>query len=126
MVGRYQPESGDWLEKDIERLPDVEPASWIVAAGDLNADGKDDVAVLGKTVTWLLYQKEGKLSAPTRLMNTSGKLSILIPADVDGDGRTDLCYLSAEDAESGLCARLQDDTGRLGPEYRFSVHKPRS
>ena len=58
-------------------------------------DGKDDLVVLGKNATYLVYQQnDGKPAAPRRLMNTSEKLGLAQIDDLDGDGRHDLCYLA--------------------------------
>src|SRR5579872_3531388 len=99
-----QTPAGDWTSRKRVRLADVQPETWIVAAGDLNGDRKDDLAVLGKHDTYLLYQQaDGELAPPTRLMNTGENLGLAQIADLDGDGRNDLCYLSASDADRPLC-----------------------
>ncbi len=127
LVIRYQRAGGDWTEEFNLRLPDVQAVQWILAAGDLNHDGKHDLAVLGKNETYLIYQQlDGTLGVPKRLMNTSDKLTLLQIADLDGDGRKDLCYLAVVGSERTLCARLQSMDGRLGPELRFELNRARS
>ena len=127
LVIRYQRASGAWTERFSLRLPDVQAVQWILAAGDLNHDGKHDLAVLGKNEIYLIYQQpDGKLAPPKRLMNTSEKLALLQIADLDGDGRNDLCYLAAVGSDRTLCARLQSAEGRLGPELRFELNRTRS
>lgn len=127
LVIRFQPKSGDWTEKTTIRLPDVPAFAWVVLAGDLNSDKRDDIAVLGLNQTYLLYQqKDGKLASPESLFNTSQRLTLGQIADLDGDGRKDLCYLSHDEGEQALAARLQGQDGRLGPELRFEMTKPRS
>ena len=127
LVIRFQPKAGEWTEKTTIRLPDVPAFAWVVLAGDLNSDGHDDIAVLGLTQTYLLYQqKDGKLAAPESLFNTSQRLTLGQIADLDGDGRKDLCYLSNDEGEQSLAARLQGQDGKLGPELRFEMTKPRS
>jgi hypothetical protein len=127
LVIRYQPKSGEWTEKTTIRLPDVPAFAWVVLAGDLNHDDRDDIAVLGLHQTYLLYQQpDGKLAAPESLFNTSQRLTLGQIADLDGDGRKDLCYLSNDEGEQSLAARLQGQDGKLGPELRFEMTKPRS
>ena len=127
LVIRFQPKAGEWTEKTTIRLPDVPAFAWVVLAGDLNSDGHDDIAVLGLTQTYLLYQQQdGKLAAPESLFNTSQRLTLGQIADLDGDGRKDLCYLSNDEGEQSLAARLQGQDGKLGPELRFEMTKPRS
>ncbi|MEX2287160.1 MAG: FG-GAP and VCBS repeat-containing protein, partial [Planctomycetaceae bacterium] len=124
---RLQPETGDWTAQTTHRLPDVLATSRALAAGDLNHDGKDDLVVLGKNVTYVLYQQaEGGLAVAQQLMNTSASLASACVADLDGDGRNDLSYLSQEDREHLFCVRLQDSAGRLGPELRFDLKLPRA
>lgn len=122
----YQSAAGDWTTRKRVRLPDVQAAQWNLAAGDLNRDGKDDIAVLGKHDIYLLYQQPaGELAPPARLMNTGENLGLAQIADLDGDGRNDLCYLSASDADRPLCVRLQSADARLGPELRCELPKYR-
>lgn len=126
---RFQPEAGqkDWAKKWTTRLPELQPVAWMLAAGDLNSDKRDDIVVLGKEVTYVLYQNDkGEMDAPERLMNTSSQLSMVQVADLNGDSRHDLCYLATDGSDRGLCARLQTNDGRLGPEICFSLEQPRS
>ena len=127
LVIRTQPKAGEWTEKTTIRLPDVPALAWIVLAGDLNSDKRDDIAVLGLNQTYLLYQKQdGKLAAPESLFNTSQRMTLGQIADLDGDGRKDLCYLSHDEQDQAFAARLQGQDGRLGPELKFELTKPRS
>lgn len=126
LVIRLQPETGEWKNGPTFRLPDLQLAQWMMSAGDLNHDGKDDLAILGKNETFLLYQKEGEVQRPERIMNTSDKLGLLHIGDLDGDGRGDLCYLANDDSGRALCARFQTAASKLGPELRFDLDKPRS
>jgi FG-GAP-like repeat len=123
----YQPAKGEWHEHASMRVPDVAPVQWNMAAGDVNGDGKDDLVVLGRHQTYIFLQEaKGGLAPPIVLMNTSEKLSLAQVADVNGDGRKDLVYVAGEGQERTLCARLQDESGRLGPELQFEVDPPRS
>ena len=84
---RYQPAAGkaEWTEKWTVRLPGLEQVASILGAGDLNSDGRDDLVVTGKDVTWLIYQKnDGTMRAPESLMNTSERPGLLQVADLNG------------------------------------------
>lgn len=129
LIIRHQPAHGEleWTEKWTTRLPGIEPVAWMIAAGDINSDRRDDIVVLGKDVTFIILQDEhGKMTSPERLINTSPQLSMVQVADLNGDGRNDVCYLANEGTTRGLCARLQTNDGRLGPEMRFNLQQPRS
>ncbi len=126
LVIKLQPESGEWKAGPTFRLPDLQLAQWMMAAGDLNHDGQADLAIMGKNDTYILYQKTGELQRPERLMNTSDKLGLVHIGDLDGDGRGDLCYLANDESGRALCARFQSASAKLGPELRFDLDKPRS
>ncbi|MCP4782500.1 MAG: VCBS repeat-containing protein [Fuerstiella sp.] len=129
LVLRYQPEPGktDWNRRWSVRLPELAPATWMISSGDLNGDDRTDLAVLGKEVTYVLFQTDdGTMRSPVKLINTSAQLSLLQIADIDGDGLDDLSYQATEGSERGLCARIQTEDGRLGPEVRFDLNQPRS
>ena len=123
---RLQSESGEWAERKRFRIPEVQARQWILAAGDLNSDGRDDLAIIGKKEISLLYQSpQGELHSPKKLMNTSENLGILQIADVDADGRNDLSYLISDDPERPWGVRLQTKAGHLGPELRCEMPKSR-
>ena len=126
LIIRYQPEMGDWTNTKSVRLPDVPAASWGINGGDLNGDNRDDIVVLGKSTTYVLYQAaDGSMESPTRLFNTSEKLGIAQIVDVNGDGRKDLCYRSDEGSEPTFCCRFQNEKGKLGPELEFELPSTR-
>lgn len=129
LVVRYQPAKAkeEWSDKFSVRLPGLKPASWMISAGDLNSDGRADLVVLGENVTYVILQdSKGGMASPQSLINTSAQLSMIQIADINGDGKNDLCYLTNEGSTRGLCARLQTSDGRLGPEICFDLQQPRS
>jgi len=127
LVFRFQPTQGEWTEKKQQRVPDTAPAPWFMTAGDLDGNGLDDLVILGKHETILFYQlTKGTLAPPKKLMNTSDKLGLAQIADLDGDGRNDLCYLAGDGVTKALGTRLQLADGQLGPEYIFDLERPRS
>ena len=127
LVVRYQPKTGqEWSKSWSVRLPDLTPTSWMISTGDLDSNGLMDIAVLGKQLTYIIYQQADGMQPPKQLINTSNQLSLLNIADVDADGRADLTYQSNNGSTRSLCVRLQLKDGRLGPEYSFTLGQARS
>jgi hypothetical protein len=129
LMVRFQPKKGEaeWSQRWSVRLPGLKPASWMIASGDLYGDQRADLAVLGENVTYIVYQNsKNELDSPESLINTSSQLSMIQIADLNADGRQDLCYVANEGSTRGLCARLQTADGRLGPEISFDLQQPRA
>jgi hypothetical protein len=103
----------------------VESASGLTV-GDLNRDGKDDLALLGNNELVLVYQLEkGKLSEPERLPHTATGARILKAVDIDGDGGDDLVILDGS-PEHPFRIRFSAGGGKLGPEQRFAAESTRA
>ncbi len=97
-----------------------------LAVGDLNQDGRDDLALLtADEVVIVLQNEEGTLQSPERLPHTAPRPSILKLVDLDGDGGDDLAILTGND-EAPLRVRFSRDGGTLGPEERFRIESVRA
>ena len=105
---------------------DAVEASGALASGDLNADGKDDLALLapGEILT-VLQGEGGKLGEPERLPHTAGNPRILRAVDLDGDGGLDLVLLDGG-SDDPIRVRFSAKGGKLGPEQRFALETPRA
>lgn len=126
---RYQPAPGqtEWTEKWTVRLPGLEQVASIMGAGDLNSDGRTDIVVTGKDVTWVIFQADnGTMRAPESLMNTSERPGLVQVDDLNGDGRDDLSYVVGEANSRSVAVRLQTPDGRIGPETTFTTESPRA
>lgn len=127
LVIRLQSDDAAWTARQQLRLPDVASAQWCLAAGDLNGDDRTDLVVLGKSDTLILLQPEkGEFGPPLKLLNTSDELGLVQVADLNDDGREDLCYLAGDSVNRSLGIRLQSGDGQLGPEYLFDLERPRA
>src|SRR5690606_15963014 len=58
LIVRTQADTNEWSEFLHLRLADVPKRPWLISAEDLNHDGRDDLVVLGKTATYLIYQQD--------------------------------------------------------------------
>jgi len=94
-------------------------------AGDLNGDGRMDLALLAqKSVYIFLQDEQGKLGEPQRYYSASGNLAGQEIGDVNGDGRDDVIMLASGRQEYPVRVRLQMANGQLGPEQRLALPAP--
>jgi hypothetical protein len=108
------------------RAPEGNPRPGALAVGDFNSDGRQDVALLGENVLLLFLQKEGGgLSKPLRHVHNVPRTLLMLPADLNGDGRDDL-IIGVDDDEFGAIVFLQDASGALGAVQRVRTPKLRS
>ena len=124
-------------KEPIVTIPDAPPAMFI-AVGDLNGDGRADIALVEALPTkpptstpafrlHLLYQKDGKFAMPADKIIALGATapSGLAISDFDGDGRNDLAvglrverslslFPGSERFEKEHRSRYGNDTGAGG------------
>lgn len=97
-----------------------------LAVGDLNRDGRDDLALLTSSDLVLIVQTaDGKLDEPERLPHACGNPRMLRAVDLDGDGGDDLVILDGGD-DDPIRVRFSAEGGTLGPEQRFQVEPLRA
>jgi hypothetical protein len=97
-----------------------------LAVGDLDHDGRDDIALLAENDLIFVYQTApGVLSEPERVPHTASNPHLLKVVDVDGDGTGDLVILDGG-TDHPIHVRFGTDEKKLGPEQRFQVEAPRA
>ncbi|MDB5351431.1 MAG: repeat protein [Planctomycetota bacterium] len=102
----------------------VESAS-ALAVGDIDRDGKHDLALLTSSDVVIVTQKGGKLGEPERLPHTAANPRMLKLVDLDGDGGDDLVIYDGT-PEDPIRVRFSTEGGKLGPEQRFSLEPLRA
>ncbi len=93
--------------------------------GDLNGDGRTDLALIGENVCHVFHQGgDGTLAEPVKVP-FAGQVKALQILDIDGDGLKDMLLVNW-DNENPFRFRLQHKDGRLGPEVHFALPPVRS
>ncbi|MDG3004741.1 FG-GAP repeat domain-containing protein [Paludisphaera mucosa] len=105
---------------------DALESSNALAVGDVDQDGRDDVALLTEGELVLIRQTEpGVLSEPERAPHTAATPSMVKIQDLDGDGASDLVILDGE-SDHPIHVRFATPDKKLGPEQRFAIAKVRA
>jgi hypothetical protein len=117
---------GDFRDALTWRVRDGLSLSACLDVGDLDGDGRDDVALLGKSDVIVFTQKSGGgLNLPRRFAHALDNPVALKLSDLDGDQRQDLIVV-VPDGEYPLYVRYQDAYGHLGPFERVKLPGLRS
>ena len=126
LVVLYQDKGGEFSRRRGFAIRDGMRVARAVVVGDVNADKRDDVVLLGEDDTYILLQSaDHTLQQARRLPNSASGIGRIDLADMNGDGRLDLVYLTHE-SETPLRVRCQDAQGELGPERRLRMTQPRT
>jgi hypothetical protein len=105
---------------------DAVEGSTALTVGDLNRDGRADLALLEANELVLVFQGEGgRLGEPERLPHTSSTPRMLRAVDLDGDGGDDLVILDGGN-DDPVRVRFSAPGGKLGPEQRFFIEGPKA
>lgn len=121
----YQQKDGSFQRGRSFDIDDAQTSVWSVDVADLNGDGRNDIALLGKNNLYIVYQDEnGRLKEPAEFRLSEGKANLLRLLDLNEDGATDVVYLS-DDQQFPVRVRFQNKQGGLGPERRYAIDPPR-
>ncbi|MCB1279219.1 VCBS repeat-containing protein [Prosthecobacter sp.] len=120
LVLRMQGDNGTWNEKREFTLDSTADDTEVLAARDLNSDGRDDIVLLTNTRLMVLLQKaNGGWAEPQNYaLGESGSAGLTI-ADLNDDGLADLFY-TAPDGDA-LLVRLQKTGTTFGEEWRIEI-----
>jgi hypothetical protein len=94
-----------------------------LACADLNHDGKDDLALVGRDGVYIVAQKKDGSLAESVKYPTSAQTLGVETGDLNGDGITDLILIT-NDSEKPLHVRFGLSTGTFGPLLRFFIERP--
>ena len=93
--------------------------------GDLNADERTDLLLLADAHIYLMLQKTDGTLAEAEKIPYIGAVKSIQVLDIQGDGRDDLLLVNW-DNPNPFRFRLQNASGRLGPEIHFTLPPIRS
>jgi hypothetical protein len=125
LVVLYNQGTNGWSAPKRFPIEDGQLADEALTTGDLNADGRTDLLLLGENCVYFLPQQaDHTLGEPVKIPY-SGAVKAVQVVDVDGDGRNDLLLVNWED-RNPFRFRLQKPDGTLGSEMYFSSPPIRS
>jgi hypothetical protein len=122
---RLQEADGSWTEKRVTEAPTPSQMVGSFRAGDLDGDGRTDLAVLGQKELAVFFQeKDGGFAPPDRYALPDDNCFGLELVDVNGDKQPDLVYLCGTHRD-GLRVRLQAEKRQFGPEQAYPMKPSR-
>jgi hypothetical protein len=122
----YNQGTNGWSDPKHWHLDDGQLSPNALAEGDLNGDGRPDLALLGDNGSlYFLAQNADHTLAEPQKIPYSGTPKAVQMVDINGDGKQDLLLVDF-DSPTPFRFRLQNQAGQLGPEIYFKVPPIRS
>ena len=122
----YNLGTNGWSDPKRWHIEDGQMTANALAEGDLNGDGRTDLALLGDngSLYFLAQNADHTLAEPQKIPYSGTPKAVQI-VDVNGDGKDDLLLVDF-DSPTPFRFRLQNSSGQLGPEIYFKVPPLRS
>jgi len=112
-----------WRMRKKIKIDDGLLTPYALICGDLNNDGRDDLALAGRDTIYIVAQKEdGTLAEPVKYPCTSMPKAIEV-TDLDGDKIKDLLMLT-DMVERPVQVRFGTASGQLGPQQQLVCETP--
>lgn len=125
LIIQYNEGTNRWSAPKRLAIEDGTLDPYALVHGDLNGDKRMDLLLLADAHIYFVAQKqEGTFGEPERIPYIGTVKSIQV-LDIQGDGRDDLLLVNW-DNPNPFRFRLQNNSGRLGPEMHFTLPPIRS
>ncbi len=122
-VGDGEMRLPQWLSPIKIDVTDGAKAPRALTDGDLNGDGRRDLALLADDGVYVILQTDEPMPKPVKYPSEANRLRGLRVADVDGDQRDDLILITA-DTDYPVLICFQQNDGTLGPQRRYRLPVP--
>jgi hypothetical protein len=125
LIVQYNEGTNKWSA--LKRIPITDGAldPYALVHGDLNGDKRVDLLLLAEAHIYLMIQKaDGTLAEGEKIPYIGAVKSVQV-LDIQGDGRDDLLLVNWDNLNP-FRFRLQNASGRLGPEIHFTLPPIRS
>lgn len=119
LVVQYNLGDKGWSAPKLFPIDDGQLTANALVAGDINGDGLPDLVLLGENQIYILNQKPDHTLAEPEKIPFSGSVKAIQLLDINGDGRMDLLLVNW-DSLAPFRFRLQNESGKLGPEIYFT------
>jgi hypothetical protein len=125
LIVQYNQGTNKWSLPKRFPIDDGTLDPFALVSGDIDGDKRRDLLLLGDSCIYVIKQKkDGSLAEPEKLPYI-GSVKSLQVLDIQGDGRNDL-LLANWDNPNPFRFRLQNESGKLGPEIHFPLSPIRS
>lgn len=125
LIVQYNEGENKWSALKRFPIEDGTLDPYALVNGDLNGDGRTDLLLLAESFIYFIAQKsDGTLAEPEKIPYVGAVKSIQV-LDIQGDGRDDLLLVNW-DNPNPFRFRLQNSSGKLGPEMHFTLPPIRS
>lgn len=125
LIIQYNEGTNRWSAPKRLAIEDGALDPYALVHGDLNGDSRVDLLLLADAHIYFIAQKaDGAFAEPEKVPYIGAVKSIQI-LDIQGDGRDDLLLVNW-DNPNPFRFRLQNSSGRLGPELHFNLPPIRS
>jgi hypothetical protein len=125
LILQYNEGTNKWSVLKRVPITDGTLDPYALVTGDLNGDKRTDLLLLADAHIYFMAQKaDGNLAEAEKIPYIGAVKSIQV-LDIQGDGRDDLLLVNWDNLHP-FRFRLQNTSGRLGPEMHFTLPPIRS